>query len=224
METTFLPNEMKPHTAPTLREEIANSITHGIGAALSIAGLTLLVVLASIYGTALHVISFSIYGATLVILYLASTLYHSIRSVRLKRIFQKIDHAAIYLLIAGTYTPFMLVNMRGAWGYSLLILVWAMALVGVGLKTRQFHKYRKVSTLGYIFMGWLSIVGLDQMMATIPTGGLVWLFAGGILYTSGVIFYVWHKLPYNHAIWHVFVLGGSICHFFAILFYVLPAS
>ncbi len=213
---------MNSQTKPNLGEEIANSITHGIGAGLSVAGLTLLVVFASIYGDVWRVVSFSIYGSTLILLYLASTLYHSFQNPRVKRVFKIIDHAAIYLLIAGTYTPILLVNMRGAWGWTLFVVIWGLTLAGIVLKIFFIHRFKKLSTVIYVLMGWLCIVAIKEMIATIPPGGLAWLIAGGITYTLGVIFYVWHKLPYNHAIWHLFVLGGSICHFFAILFYVLP--
>ncbi len=213
-------DKTKPDKIPTVREEIANSVTHGIGAALSIAGLTLLVVLATIHGDVWRVVSFSVYGGTLVILYLASTLYHSVPNPRIKHIFRIIDHSAIYLLIAGTYTPFLLVSMRGPWGWSLLAVVWTLAISGIVFKTFLIHRFSKLSTIVYLLMGWLCVVAIKEMLATIPPYGMVWLSAGGLCYTVGVIFYVWHRLPYNHAIWHMFVLGGSACHFFAILFYV----
>ncbi|MEZ4745508.1 MAG: hemolysin III family protein [Calditrichia bacterium] len=213
---------MNSQNKPNLGEEIANSITHGIGAGLSVAGLTLLVAFASIYGDVWRVVSFSIYGSTLILLYLASTLYHSFQNPRVKRVFKIIDHAAIYLLIAGTYTPILLVNMRGAWGWTLFVVIWGLTLAGIVLKIFFINRFKRLSTVIYVLMGWLCIVAIKEMIATIPPGGLAWLIAGGITYTLGVIFYVWHKLPYNHAIWHLFVLGGSICHFFAILFYVLP--
>jgi hemolysin III len=208
----------------TIGEEIANSITHGIGAALSVAGLTLLVVLAAIYGDTWRVVSFSIYGSSLILLYLASTLYHSIQHHKVKRILRIFDHAAIYLLIAGTYTPFTLVSMRGPWGWSLFGVVWGLALMGITFKTLFIGRYEKVATAAYVLMGWLVVVAFKQMVLTIPPGGIVWLVIGGVAYTLGVLFYAWEKLPYNHAIWHLFVLAGSISHFFAILFYVLPIA
>ncbi|VAW31637.1 FIG01964566: Predicted membrane protein, hemolysin III homolog [hydrothermal vent metagenome] len=208
----------------TIGEEIANSITHGVGAALSIAGLTLLVVLAAIYGDVWRVVSFSIYGSSLILLYLASTLYHSIQHHKVKRILRIFDHAAIYLLIAGTYTPFTLVSMRGAWGWSLFGVVWGLALMGIAFKTLFIGRYEKIATAAYVLMGWLVIVAFKQMLLVVPPGGIVWLVIGGVAYTLGVIFYAWDKLPYNHAIWHLFVLAGSISHFFAILFYVLPVQ
>lgn len=215
----------KPNTTfYTLGEEIANGITHGIGAMLSVAGLTVLVVLAAIYGDAWRIVSFSIYGTSLVLLYTASTLYHAIQHPDAKRIFRIMDHAAIYLLIAGTYTPITLVNMRGPWGWSIFGFVWAVAIIGIIFKTMYTGRYDKISTAAYVLMGWICLISLKEMLVAIPPGGLAWLVAGGICYTVGVIFYAWHKLPFNHAIWHLFVLGGSICHFFAILFHVLPGA
>lgn len=206
----------------TIGEEIANSVTHGIGAGLSVAGLTLLVALAAIYGDVWRVVSFSIYGSSLILLYLASTLYHSIQHPKVKRVLRIFDHSAIYLLIAGTYTPFTLVSMRGPWGWTLFGIVWGLALLGIAFKTVFIGRYEKLATAAYVLMGWLVVAAFKEMLVTIPTGGVIWLVVGGVLYTLGVIFYAWQKLPYNHAIWHLFVLGGSICHFFAILFHVLP--
>lgn len=205
----------KPYT---LGEEIANSITHGIGAGLSIAGLTVLVVLAAIYGDIWKVISFSIYGSTLVILYLASTLYHSFQNPRVKSLFQIFDHSAIYLLIAGTYTPFLLVSLRGPWGWSLLAVVWGLAILGIGFKALFIKRFHVASTLGYILMGWLGVIVIRQMLQAVPTGGLLWLAAGGVFYTIGVIFLAWKRIPYNHTIWHFFVMGGSLCHFLAVTY------
>ncbi len=206
----------------TIGEEIANSVTHGIGAGLAVAGLTLLVVLAAVYGDVWRVVSFSIYGSSLVILYLASTLYHSFRHPKVKHIFRILDHASIYVLIAGTYTPFTLVSMRGPWGWTLFCVVWAMALLGIAFKVFFIGRYEVWATAAYVAMGWLVVIAFKQMLITVPPGGVFWLMMGGVTYTAGVLFYAWQKLPYNHAIWHLFVLGGSICHFFAVLFYVLP--
>ena len=205
-------------------EEIANSVTHGIGAGLSVAGLTLLVALAAIYGDVWRVVSFSIYGSSLVLLYLASTLSHSIQHPKVKRILRIFDHSAIYLLIAGTYTPFTLVSMRGPWGWTLFGVVWGLALLGIAFKTVFIGRYEKWATAAYVLMGWLVVIAFKEMLVTVPPGGIVWLVIGGVVYTLGVLFYAWEKLPYNHAIWHLFVLGGSICHFFAILFHVLPVQ
>ena len=199
-----------------LREEIAASVTHGVGAGLSIAGLTLLIVLAAIYGDAWQVVAFSIYGTSLFLLYLASTLYHAIQNPRAKRVFRVLDHTAIYLLIAGTYTPFLLVGMRGAMGWTLLVTIWAMALAGIIWKIFFLGRLEILATIFYVLMGWLAIIGIKEMLVSIPTTGLILLVTGGLVYMLGIIFYAWKKFPYNHAIWHLFVLGGSILHFFAI--------
>jgi hemolysin III len=206
----------------SLGEEIANSVTHGIGAGLSVVGLTLLIVLAGLYGDVYQIVSFGVYGATLVILYTASTLYHGFQHPRVKRVFQVIDHASIYLLIAGTYTPFLLIRVRSAWGWTFLIIVWGLALLGVGFKAVFSTRFLKLSVLTYILMGWLCVVAGKEMLANIPTGGLIWLAVGGVVYTVGVLFYAIKRIPYNHAIWHLFVMGGSICHFLGILFYLAP--
>ncbi|MCP4423243.1 MAG: hemolysin III family protein [Chloroflexi bacterium] len=203
-------------TTYTLGEEIANSVTHGIGIGLSVAGLTILVVLAAIYGDVWRVVSFSVYGSSLIILYLASTLYHSFQRPKIKRVFRILDHAAIYLLIAGTYTPFALVSLRGPWGWTLFGVVWGMALLGIAFKTVFPGRYEVAATAAYVVMGWLCVIAYKEMLVRVPPGGLTFLIVGGVVYTLGVIFYAWEKLPYNHAIWHLFVLGGSICHFFAI--------
>ena len=204
----------------SLGEEIANSVTHGIGAALSVAGLVLLVVFASLYGDVWRVVSFSIYGSTLIILYLASTLYHSFPQPRVKRVFQILDHSSIYLLIAGTYTPITLVSMRGPWGWTLFGLIWGMAAGGIVFKAFLTGKFRAISIISYIAMGWLIVIALKPMLKTVPPGMLLWLVIGGLCYTFGIIFYGLKKLPFNHAIWHLFVLGGSITHFFGMLFYL----
>lgn len=201
----------------SLKEEIANSITHGIGAGLSVAGLTLLVVLAAIYGDVWRIVSFSIFGSTLVILYLASTLYHSFQNPRVKRVLRVLDHASIYLLIAGSYTPFLLVSMRGVWGWTMFGVVWGLALMGVTFKVFFIGRYEVLATAAYVLMGWLCVIAFKEMLVRVPPGGVTFLIIGGVVYTVGVIFYAWHKLPYNHAIWHLFVLGGSICHFFAVI-------
>ena len=206
----------------TLGEEIAHSITHGVGIVLSIAGLTLLLVQAFLYGNAYQIVSFSIYGATLIFLYLASTLYHSFQQPRVKQMFQIVDHSAIYLLIAGSYTPFLLISIRGVWGWTLLMIIWGLAILGVSFKTLFINRFEKLSVLTYILMGWLCVVALNEMLVSIPVGGLIWLAAGGVVYTLGIIFYAMHRIPYNHAVWHVFVLGGSLCHYFAVLFYLTP--
>ncbi|MCG6145624.1 PAQR family membrane homeostasis protein TrhA [Leptospira bandrabouensis] len=208
----------------SIGHEIANAVTHGIGGGLSIAGLSILLTVAVLYGDVWHIVSSAIYGATLILLYLASTLYHGIYHSATKRIFKVIDHASIYLLIAGTYTPFTLVSLRehSGWGWTLFLVVWILAFVGVLLLLLFPGKYSGARVVVYIFMGWLAIFVIKDIRQAIGVGGISWLVAGGLSYTVGVIFYLWDRLPFNHAIWHLFVLSGSICHFFAILFYVLP--
>ena len=208
----------------SLGEEIANGVTHGIGAALSVAALSILVTFAGLKGDAWRVVSFSIYGATLVLLYLTSTFYHSFQSPRVKGVFRTLDHSAIFLLIAGTYTPFTLVSLRGPWGWSLFGLVWGLAIAGILLEV--FFKGRsKVLALSlYIGMGWLVLIGVKPLVQALPAAGIVWLALGGFAYTFGVVFYVLKRIPFNHAVWHLFVLAGSVCHFFSILLYVLPVE
>ena len=222
----MISQKKSPQTEPeySLGEEIANSVTHGIGAALSVAGLILLVVLSANDGDVWRVVSFSVYGSTLVILYLASTLYHSFQNPRVKRVFRVFDHASIYLLIAGSYTPVLLVSMRGAWGWSLFGVVWGLALLGVAFKVIFIGRCEVLATAAFVLMGWLVVIAFKEMRVRVPPGGIALLIAGGLVYTLGVIFYAWEKLPFNHAIWHLFVLGGSICHFFAVLFYILPMA
>jgi len=202
--------------------ELANSVTHGAGLALSVAGCALLVTLAALRGNAWHIVACSVYGGTLVCLYGASTMYHSVRSKRWKKIWRIVDHSSIYLLIAGTYTPFMLVNLRGAWGWSLFGVVWGLAVAGILFKVWFVDKLPVASTVVYLLMGWLAVVAVKPLIAMVPIGGLLWILAGGLLYTAGVGFFAWQKLPYHHAIWHLFVIGGSVCHYFAVLYYVLP--
>ena len=207
----------------SLGEEIANAITHGIGALLSIAGLIILIVFASLKGDVWHIVSFSIFGACLVLLYTASTLYHSLQGRRVKKVFRIMDHAAIYMLIAGTYTPFTLTLLRGGWGWSLFGIVWGLGLAGILFKVFFVNRFNVVSTIVYLLMGWMILIAGKPLIEHVPTGGLYFLLAGGAAYSLGTIFYLWEKLPFHHAIWHLFVLAGSICHFFAVLFYILPA-
>ncbi len=205
-------------------EEIANGITHGIGVVLSIAGLAVLTAFATLYGSVWHIVSCSIYGATQILLYSASTLYHSLPFSRAKAIFRVLDHSAIFLLIAGTYTPFTLVSLRGPWGWTLFGIVWSLALFGILAQSRLI-RLNGVVTLGiYLAMGWLIVVGARPLTASLAPGGLALLLAGGLAYTVGVVFYAWRRLRYSHAIWHLFVLTGSACHFFAILLYVIPVA
>lgn len=203
-------------------EEVMNAVTHGVGTLLAVAGLVLLTVLAYLHGSIWHIVSFSIYGTTLVLLYLASTLYHSFTNERVKRIFKILDHSAIYLLIAGTYTPFTLVPLHGVLGWTVFSLVWGLAVIGIVLKVFFAGRYKLVSTLCYLGMGWFIVIAIKPLLATVPEFGMIWLFAGGLFYTLGSAFYLWKRLPYNHAIWHLFVLAGSISHFIAVFFYILP--
>ncbi|MFP4973954.1 hemolysin III family protein [Paenibacillus sp. CN-4] len=204
------------------REEIANAITHGIGTVLSVAALVLLVVFATQKGTAWHVVSYSIYGTTMLLLYLNSTLVHSLKEGKLKDLFEFFDHSSIYLFIAGTYTPFLLIAVRGTLGWSLFGVIWGIAFAGVLFKAFFTKRFLFMSTLFYIGMGWLIVLAWGPLTASIASGGIALLVAGGLLYTLGTIFYVWRGFPYHHAIWHVFVLAGSVTHFFAVLIYLLP--
>jgi hemolysin III len=208
----------------SLIEELANGITHGIGLALSVVGLIVLVVLSILRGNAWHIAGCTTFGVTLVLLYAASTMYHSSRSPRFKRILKILDHTAIYLLIAGTYTPFTLVNLRGFWGWTLFGLVWGLSAFGILWKLFHVDRFQIVSTLVYVAMGWLVLIAIKPVMSAVPLSGMAWLFAGGLFYTVGILFFAWKRVPYNHAIWHVFVMAGSICHYFAVMFYVLPSS
>lgn len=207
----------------TLPEEIANAVTHGIGAALSVAALTSMIIIASFYGDVWSVVSVSIYGATLVFLYLASTLYHGIQVKTAKEVFHVMDHIGISLLIAGTYTPILLVKMRTTEGWIFFGLIWGLALTAASIKSFFTNRYTRISTAIYVIMGWMSLFLISSMLEVLGVGGFAWIAAGGVSYTLGVIPFLWQRLPYNHAIWHLFVIGGSVCHFVAILLYVLPS-
>lgn len=213
--------DLDNHEKYTLGEEIANSITHGIGALLSLAGLIILIIFSALKGSPLQTFSVIVYGTSLFLLYLASTLYHSIQHKKAKQILEIIDHSSIYLLIAGTYTPFTLVTLNGKIGWTIFITVWILALIGIILKPFFIKKFRILSTLLYIAMGWMIIFAIKPLIANLPASGIRWLVVGGLLYTIGAVFYIWRKIPYGHMIWHLFVLGGSISHFIAVFFYVL---
>ncbi|MBK8727184.1 MAG: hemolysin III family protein [Holophagaceae bacterium] len=232
------------------REELANSLTHGLGTALSVAALVLLVVFASLRGTARHIVGAALFGSSLVLLYLMSTLYHAFRGARVKKVFKILDHSAIFILIAGTYTPFCLAVLRGAWGWTLFGVIWGLAALGVALKSVLYARWmplpapppidhlhsapeapRKppkaldiVSTAIYLAMGWLIVLAIVPLWRALPSGGLFWLFLGGGCYTLGAAFYSWGSLRYHHAIWHLWVVAGSLCHFFAVLWHVIPAA
>jgi len=197
-----------------------NSFSHLAGALPAIAGLVVLVVLAAQQGDLLKIVSFSVYGATLVALFTFSTLYHSIRG-RAKRVFQKLDHVAIYLLIAGTYTPFTLVTLKGGWGWSLFGVVWGLAAIGIVLDILHTKGSRALQLIIYLVMGWSVVVAWPRLVETLPEAGIAWLVAGGLFYTVGTIFYgIDERMRHAHGIWHLFVLAGSVCHYIAVLLYV----
>lgn len=206
----------------SLGEEIANSITHGIGAALATAALTILLVFAALKGDAWRVVSFAIYGTSLVLMYTSSTLYHAFTHKKAKRYFRIMDHSSIFLLIAGTYTPITLLPLRDTgWGWTIFGLIWGIAILGILFKFLFYGKLEKLSVVFYVLMGWLAVIAIKPMLINLPTGLLIWIAIGGLSYTLGIIFYAWTKLPYSHSIWHLFVLGGSISHFFGILLYLV---
>lgn len=202
----------------SLGEEIVNSITHGIGTLLSIAALVILVVFAAIKGNAWHVVSFSIFGSTMVLLYLSSTLYHSFTKEKVKNIFARFDHAAIFLLIAGTYTPYVLTTLRGALGWVLFGVIWGLAVSGVVIRSIYLTKFRKLMVGIYLLMGWMFLLAIVPIVQNLPGISVAYLILGGGCYSIGVIFYAWRKIPYGHGIWHLFVLAGSIMHFFSVLY------
>ncbi|KHT60701.1 hemolysin [Photobacterium gaetbulicola] len=207
----------------SVTEEVANSVSHALGMVFGIIGLVLLLVQAvGADADALSITSLSIYGASMILLYLASTLYHAIPFERAKRALKTFDHCAIYLLIAGTYTPFLLISLRTPLAITLMAVIWAIALVGIMLKIAFVYRFKRLSLATYLTMGWLSLIAVYPLAMSLATGGLVLLAVGGIVYSVGVVFYVNKRIPYNHAIWHLFVLGGTVCHFLAIYFYVTP--
>ncbi|WP_061040452.1 PAQR family membrane homeostasis protein TrhA [Vibrio coralliirubri] len=204
-------------------EERANAITHGLGVVLGVVGLILLLVRAFDYqADMLTVASMAIYGSSIILLFLASTLYHSITTEKTKRLLKTLDHCAIYLLIAGSYTPFLLVGLRTPLAMGLMAVIWGIALVGIIMKIAFVYRFKRLSLFIYLAMGWLSLIVVYQLAVNIEMGGLVLLALGGVIYSLGVIFYVAKRIPYNHAIWHLFVLAGCACHFFAIYLYVTP--
>ena len=213
-----------PHLE-TRAEEWASSITHAIGVALAISALCILIGLATRYHDARRLATVTIFGVTLVMLYTASTCFHAChpeKQPRLKHRLKVMDHVSIYALIAGTYTPFLLVLVRGAWGWSLFGALWGLTLIGSFLKLRYVNRFERLSTSVYLLMGWIGCIAAKPFLAAIPVEGVIWLAAGGLAYTFGVIFFFWDHLPYNHAIWHLFVIAGSACHFMAVLDYVVP--
>lgn len=204
-------------------EEVIHAATHGVGVLLSIAGLSWMLYLSIAAADPWRIVASSIYGATLIALFLASTVYHSLYASRHREIFKLLDHCAIYLLIAGTYTPFLLVAMRTDTGWWLFGTIWALATAGIVKKLYFRHRFPKVALASYLAMGWLVVVAAPQLAEAIGPNGMAWLVAGGVSYSVGAIFYALERIPFNHAVWHVFVLGGGICHFLGVVWYVLPA-
>jgi len=207
-------SEKKPQSTG---EEIANAITHGIGALLAIAALVVLIVLAAMKGTVWHVVSFSIFGTTLVLLYFASTLYHSLTFTRARGLFHKFDHISIYLLIAGTYTPFCLTALRGWIGWTVFGIVWTCAIIGAVIKAISIGSKVRLSTILYVLMGWVIIIAIKPLYEAMSFNGFMFLIAGGVSYTLGTFFFLRDQVKYNHSVWHLFVLGGSVLHFFSVL-------
>jgi hemolysin III len=212
---------MRPERVQSLGEEIANSVTHGVGALAGVAALPYLVA-AALPAGAPAVIGNVVFGMSLVLLYVSSTIYHALARNRAKRVFRILDHSAIYILIAGTYTPFTLGVLRGAWGWTLFGLVWALGVTGIVLTASLGVRFPRASTAVYIAMGWLVVVAVKPLLARVPPAGLAWLVAGGLAYTGGVVFYGWGRLRFQHTVWHLFVLAGSICHFVAVVRYAAP--
>ena len=203
----------------TPKEELWNCIIHGTGIGLSVAGLVLLAVFSSLYGDAWVIVSTVIFGASMIVLYTASTLYHAFRNENIKRRLKKFDHISIYYLIAGTYTPFLLVNLRGVTGWILFGIVWGLAVLGTVLKLTTSGSGTKIWSIGlYLLMGWLIVSASRQLAAAVPDLGLIFLILGGCFYTFGILFYVWKSRKYTHAVWHFFVLAGTVMHFFAVLY------
>jgi hemolysin III len=205
----------------TILEEIFNGISHGIAAILSIIGLVFLVNKSALLGKTRYIVSSSIYGTSLIILYLASTLYHSIKHEKAKRILRVLDHSSIFLLIAGTYTPFCLITLQGVWGWSLFAVLWGLTLIGLTLKVIPIPKFKNASVAIYLIMGWMVVVAAKPLINNFCFSGLMWLSAGGLFYTIGTIFYKLKHIKFMHVVWHFFVMAASLCHFLAILFYVI---
>lgn len=212
-----------PYSNQTKTEEIINTITHGIGTGLAITALVLLVIYAALEGSAIKVVSFSVYGASLIVLYGMSTVYHMVKQEKLKKFFQLMDHSSIYLLIAGSYTPIMLIAVQGPWGWSLFGVLWGCAVAGIFFKLKFVGRFEVVSTLIYLFMGWIIVFFSYPVLTYLSPMSIAWLFIGGGAYSIGTIFFLWEKLPFHHGLWHLFVLAGSISHFFCFFFHILPA-
>lgn len=224
MNTQFNTDKSRSYS---VKEEIANAASHAIGALLSIVALILLLTIPvsttsidNINNEVIRTISFSIYGTSLILLFLASTFYHGLVNENAKKLFKLLDHCAIYLLIAGTYTPLLLLTLKGTLGYSLMVIIWGVAIAGIIFKMKFGNQYKKISLATYLGMGFISFGIIGQLYQALPTEALTFFALGGLIYCLGVIFYVQKKIPFNHAIWHLFVLGGAVCHFFMIYWYV----
>ena len=217
---------MKTNVLPkvTTAEEIINAITHGLGALLGIAGTAIAIVWAALYGDAFGVVSAAIYGATLIILFTMSTLYHALTHEGAKKVFRIFDHCSIFLLIAGTYTPYTLVSLRGAFGWTIFGIIWGFAILGIVLTAISIEQFKKFSMICYIAMGWLIIIAIRPMIRALDFPALMLLLTGGIAYTVGAVFYALKKIRFMHGIWHLFVLAGGVLHYFSILLYVLPTA
>jgi len=202
-------------------EEIGNGITHGLGALFGIAALVIMIVQAAGHKSSVRIASAIIFGISIFLLYLSSTLYHSLTPPGAKKFFKLMDHSSIYVLIAGTYTPFLIVSIGGKFGWAFFVSIWALALTGIIFELLFVGRFKKTSTALYIIMGWLAVAGIKPLMENVPDGGLILLLAGGVSYTSGAVFYIWDRIPSFHFIWHIFVLSGSILHFLAVSIYVM---
>lgn len=209
-------NQRRP---PHLREEIANSISHGLALVLAIAALPVLILSAVEIGSTGFTIGVVVFGTTIVVLYLASTLYHSLTHERAKQFFRKVDHCAIFLLIAGSYTPFTLGVLRGPWGWTLLTIIWVLAVTGIAMKVIAGHRHWWLSMVLYLVMGWLAVVAAKPILTLVPLPGILLILAGGVAYSGGLAFFAAHRLRYNHFIWHLFVMAGTFCHYLAVLWY-----
>ena len=208
--------ELPPYS---FREEVANSISHGLGLLLALVAFPVLVLTAIEVGNFRFLVGVSVFGGTMVLLYLASTLYHSISHEAAKQLFRVFDHTAIFLLIAGSYTPFSLGVLHGPWGWSMLAIVWTLAIIGITLKIRKRTRHSRISIVLYVIMGWLAVVAVKPIVMLIPIPGILLILAGGLAYTGGLAFFAAHRIRYNHFIWHLFVMVGTVCHFFAVLWY-----
>jgi len=205
----------------SIPEEVLNATTHGIGVGLGITALVIMTIFSARQHDAWKIVSSVLFGCSIILLYLSSTLYHSLSRTRIQRILKTLDHSSIFILIAGTYTPFCLVSLRGDWGWTLFGLVWGLALFGLFFKLLFIYRFHVVSMMIYLLMGWAVVIAFKPLIHDLPFDGLMWLMAGGLCYTLGVIFYAWKSMPFTHSLWHLFVLAGTICHFFAVLFFVI---